>query len=81
MLRWFLPHINMNQLWVHICPLPIETTSQGDILNPILLQRPQNKDFSLRATPQTESPWMQPQESYERPMLWASVYGLPGFYR
>ena len=26
-LCWFLPNINMIQLWVHICPLPLEPPS------------------------------------------------------
>ena len=26
-LCWFLPHINMNQLYVYICPLPLEPLS------------------------------------------------------
>ena len=27
MLCWSLPYINMNQLWVYICPLPLESPS------------------------------------------------------
>ena len=27
MLCWSLPYINMNQLWVYICPLPLEPPS------------------------------------------------------
>ena len=26
-LCWFLPYSNTNQLWVHICPLPLEPPS------------------------------------------------------
>lgn len=60
---------------------PLETPSQGDILNPYFAMR-QNKDFSLKAAPQTESLWMRPQESYEKThALGITIYGLPGFYR